>query len=232
MLAAWLKKHYPFVWWLTFFVLGLPALLLAIRFHQDSLGINPLDTLMHTTGKWALIILLLTLCITPLRRGLTRLSLHLHSSYGKRLSDWNWIIRLRRMVGLYSFFYAVLHMFIFLHYDIDWDWLIALEEVQEKPYILAGAVAILLLLPLAITSNNRMIRRLGKNWRRLHRTVYLILIIVLLHFWWQMKVGVFTPWPYTVAAVLLLGYRVSAKCGWFVAASSDDGMEVPERGKG
>lgn len=231
MLAAWLKKHYQFVWWLVFLLAALPAIFLLLQYLQGALGINPLEKLQRTTGKWALIILLVTLSMTPLRRGLTKLSLHMHSSYGKRLSDWNWIIRLRRMIGNYSFFYATLHLIVFLHYDIDWDWISAIEETQEKPYILAGVCAFLLLLPLVITSTNGMIRRLGRNWRRLHRLVYLIVIVVLLHFWWQVKVGIFTPWPYTVVAVFLLGYRLVAYYGWFAPRPVDDGMEVPERDK-
>ena len=230
MLAAWLKKHYRIVWWLLFALLALPAALLAQEYYLGTLGLNPLETLMHTTGNWALVILLVSLAMTPLRRCLVNLSRHMHSSYGKRLSDWNWIIRLRRMIGLYSFFYAALHLLIFLHFDLDWDWLIALEETQEKPYILAGMLGFLLLLPLAITSHNYLIRRLGRNWRRLHRLVYAILIIVLLHFWWMMKVGNYTPLPYTVIGILLLGYRVYAQFGWVSARSVDEGMEVPERG--
>jgi sulfoxide reductase heme-binding subunit YedZ len=197
---------------------------------QGGLGINPLETLLRSTGKWALIILLVTLSMTPLRRALVKFSLYMHSSYGKRLSDWNWVIRLRRMIGNYAFFYGALHLFIFLHYDVDWDWLAVIEEVQEKPYILAGVLALLLLLPLVVTSTNKMMRLLGKNWRRLHMLVYPILIIALLHYWWQMKVGVFIPWPYTVLAVLLLGYRVVVRYGLFTT-TVDDGMEVPERGK-
>lgn len=229
MLAAWLKKHYPFIWWSLLLLFGVPATSLLYHFFQGSLGINPLEVLMDTTGKWALIMLLVTLAMTPLRRGLVKLSRYLHSSYGKRLSDWNWIIRLRRMIGNYSFFYAGLHLFVFLHFDIDWSWVSFVKEVQEKPYIFAGATAFLLLVPLAATSTDKMMRRLGKNWRRLHRLVYLIPVIVLLHFWWQVKVGVFTPWPYTVLVVLLLGYRIVTHYNWVIVKSADDGMEVPER---
>lgn len=229
MLAAWLKERYLFIWWSLLALFLLPAGLLFYRYKQGSLGINPLEMLMHTTGKWALIMLLMTLCMTPLRRGLVKLSLYLHSGYGKRLSDWNWVIRLRRMIGNYCFFYAALHLFVFLHYDIDWNWFSFLEETQEKPYIFAGVSAFVLLSPLAFTSTDGMMRRLGRNWRRLHRLVYLILVIVLLHFWWQVKTGVFTPWPYTLLGMLLLGYRVVANYGWVAVRTVDDGMEVPER---
>ena len=230
MLAAWLKKHYRFVWWLLFLLLGTPAALLVWELERNLLGINPLETLMHTTGKWALIMLLITLLMTPLRRCLTVLSRYMHSGYGKRLSDWNWIIRLRRMIGNYSFFYAALHLFVFLHFDIGWDWFSFVEDAQEKPYIFAGASAFILLVPLAATSTDTMMRRLGRNWRRLHRLVYLILVVVLLHYWWQVKVGVFTPWPYTLVAALLLAYRLVAYSAWVRVKVVDDGMEVPERG--
>lgn len=229
MLAAWLKKHYQIVWWFLFCLSIVPALLLLIDYRNKALGINPLETLIRTTGKWSLIFLLITLAMTPLRRSLTKFARYMHSGYGKRLSDWNWIVQLRRMLGLYCAFYALLHLAIFLHLDIDWDWHNFLKETGEKPYIFAGVSAFILLLPLVITSTNAMMRRMGKNWRRLHRLTYLILIVGLLHFWWQMKAGVFTPWPYTLAAIVLLGYRIIAHYGWFVARPVDDGMEVPER---
>lgn len=231
MLAAWLKKHYVLLWWSLFLLFALPAVSLLWMYLGHSLGIHPLRTLQHTTGKWALILLLLSLVITPLRRGLARLSMYLHSGHGKRLSDWNWIIRLRRMIGLYAFFYACLHLFVFMHFDIGWDWLATLEETEEKPYILAGVSAFLLLLPVAFSSTNGMMRRLGKNWRRLHRLVYLVTILALLHYWWQMRLGVYSPWPYTALAVYLLGYRLIVHLGWFAEPPSDDGMEVAERGR-
>jgi len=102
---------------------------------------------------------------------------------------------------------------------------------REKPYILAGVSAFLLLLPVAFSSTNGMMRRLGKNWRRLHRLVYLVTILALLHYWWQMRLGVYSPWPYTALAVYLLGYRLIVHLGWFAEPPSDDGMEVAERGR-
>ena len=231
MLAAWLKKNYVFIWWSLLLLFSSPAILLLQRYRDDSLGFNPLETLMHTTGRWALIFLLASLTITPLRRGLAKFSRHMHSAYGKRLSDWNWIIRLRRMIGLYSFFYATLHLAIFMHFDIGWDGPAMLEEFQEKPYIFAGILGFLLLLPVAITSTNAMMRRLGNNWRRLHRLVYVITVLVLLHYWWQVKVGITSPVPYTVVAVYLLGYRLITHFGWLVNRPADDGMEVPEKGR-
>jgi len=116
-----------------------------------------------------------------------------------------------------------------LHYDIGWDWLATLEETREKPYILAGVSAFVLLLPVAFTSTNYMMKLLGKNWRRLHRLVYLITILVLLHFWWQMRLGVYSPWPYTAFAVYLLGYRLIVYLGWFIEPPADDGMELAEK---
>jgi sulfoxide reductase heme-binding subunit YedZ len=228
--ARWLKERYRQVWWAIFLVSAIPALRLLQCYLTDDLGINPLETLLHTTGRWALIFLVISLAITPLRRGFARLARHLHARYGKRLSDWNWIIRLRRMLGLYSFFYALLHGLVYLFFDLALDWGWAIQDIREKPFILAGLASLLLLTLLAITSTDGMIRRLGRNWRRIHRLVYVVALLSLLHFWWLSKVGVYKPLPYTLIIAFLLGYRVLARYGMLIRRPSDDGMEVPERG--
>jgi sulfoxide reductase heme-binding subunit YedZ len=227
--ARWLKEHYRQAWWLIFLISTLPGLLLLRRYLSDDLGINPLETLLHTTGRWALIFLIISLTITPLRRGFTRLSRHLHARYGKRLSDWNWIIRLRRMLGLYSFFYGLMHGLVYLFFDLALDWSWAIQDIREKPYILVGLATLLLLSLLAATSTDRMIRRLGRNWRRIHRLVYAIAILALLHFWWLSKVGVYDPLPYSIIIAALLAYRFLARYGVLIKPAHDDGMEVPER---
>lgn len=228
MLAAWLKQHYNVIWWMVFLLSCLPGANLAYRYFHHELGINALETLIRTPGRWALIFLILTLTMTPLRRGLARLARKLHSKYGKRLSDWNWIIRLRRMLGLWSFAYAVAHCWMFLHFDLDYDWSVMIDEVEEKPYLLAGAFSLLLLAPLAVTSTDQMMRRLGKNWRRLHRLSYAVAVIGLVHYWWLTKPGLTTPWPYTLAVIVLLGYRLLAARGMLIPKPPDDGMEIPE----
>ncbi len=227
--ARWLKEHYRQVWWLIFALSAIPGMLLLQRYLTDDLGINPLETLLHTTGRWALTFLILSLTITPLRRGVASLSRHLHARYGKRLSDWNWIIRLRRMLGLYSFFYGFLHGLVYLFFDLALDWSWAIQDLREKPFILAGLAALLLLSLLAATSTDGMIRRLGKSWRRIHRLVYAIAVLALLHFWWLSKVGVYEPLPYSIIIVALLGYRFLAHHGLVIRQARDDGMEVSER---
>ena len=229
--AHWLKTHYRWIWWLVFLASASPAVMLAANYQFDRLGINPLATLMHSTGRYALIFLTLSLVITPLRRSLSNLSKHLHATYGRRLSDWNWIVRLRRMLGLYSFFYALLHVAVYVGLDVAFDWSWALQDIREKPYMLVGLMSFVLLIPLAATSTDTMMRRLGRNWRRLHRLVYLIALLSLAHFWWSSKVGVYDPWPYTAIILFLLLYRMLVHYGLWVNTPRDDGMVVPERGR-
>lgn len=229
MLSAWLRKHYQWVWWTTFIVSGWPFAQLIWNFYTDQLGVNPLERLIHASGTYALVFLLLSLLITPLRRWITQLSQRIHSRYGKRLSDWNWVVRLRRMIGLYAAFYASVHLGIYLHFDLYWDWSLFWQECIEQPYLLIGLVAFIGLIPLVVTSNNFMMKRLGKKWRQLHRLVYLITVLVILHYWWQMRGGATDPWFYTLAAAFLLGYRFMSHYGWIFTLPRDDGMEVPER---
>ena len=139
----------------------------------DRLGANPIEFITRNTGDWTLYFLCLTLAITPLRR----------------LTNWNWLIKLRRMLGLFAFFYATLHFttfFWFDHFfDIDEMW----KDVVKRPFITVGFTAFVLLIPLAVTSTNAMVRRLGgKRWQWLHRLIYLIAPLGILHFWW-MKAG-------------------------------------------
>lgn len=229
-LTLQLLHYYRQIWWGAFLLSSLPAMLLLWQYYSSQLGANPLQTLQHTTGRWALIFLLISLTITPLRQTLSSFCIYIHVRFGKRLEDWNWIIRLRRMLGLYSFFYASLHMLVYVVFDLALQWSWALEDIREKPYIILGAVAFAMLIPLAITSHSKLFQLMGKpRWQRLHRTVYLILIIVILHFWWQTKVGVYTPWPYTAAAVLLLGFRLFMWLGMFRKNARDDGLEVEPR---
>ncbi len=227
----WSKKHFRLVWWLLFILFSLPALGLLYAYYTNALGINPLETLMHTTGRWAFIMLIITLLITPLRRIIMDLSIYLHARYGKRMEDWNWMIKTRRMLGLYCFFYATIHTGIFLGLDVGFDWSWLLEDIEEKPYILIGMLAFVLLIPLAITSSTTMFNYLGKSrWRRLHQLTYVIAVLVPIHYWWQMKPGEYEPWSYTAAIILLLVYRLVAKYGEILKSPRDDGMEVEERG--
>lgn len=177
------------------------------------------------TGRSALVILTLTLSITPMRRWLTLFSKYSNRHFGKRLSDWNWLVRLRRMLGLWCFVYAFMHVWVYAAFDIGYDWSAAWTEVKGKPYILAGLLAFVMLLPLALTSTQSMVRMLGRNWRRLHRLSYAIALIALLHFWWLTKPGLWSPWPDTIAILLLLGYRATLYSGLLDAWDGFDGRE-------
>jgi len=156
------------------FVLALvPLGLLAWRSWQGALGADPVAQLEHATGIWALRLLLATLCITPLRN----------------LTGWNKLVRYRRMLGLFAFFYASLHLTVYLVVDLGGFWSQILTEIARKPFITVGFLAWLLLIPLAITSTKGMMRRLGRNWQRLHRLVYICAALAALHFLWQVKYG-------------------------------------------
>ena len=133
------------------------------------------------------------------------------------------------MLGLFAFFYACSHFGVYLWFDIGFhaDWFI--EDLTQRPFIAAGLVTLLMLVPLAITSTDRMMRRLGKNWRRLHRLVYVIGCCGLLHYWWLLKEGRLDALGVTVVLLILLGYRVLAWSGLGKQSKHDDGMETPER---
>lgn len=227
--STWFKEHYRLIWWSVFILSGLPGISLVFRCFTNDLGINALETLQNTTGHWALVFLIISMCITPFRRFVSFLSSWVHARYGKRLSDWNWFIRMRRMIGVYCFAYALAHGLVYLAFDLVFDWSWAIQDIQEKPYILVGMATLLLLTPLAVTSTNWMMKRLGKNWKRLHQLIYVIAVMAILHYWLQSKVGVYDPMPYTIIILLLLGYRLSSFYKIFFLRSKDDDFEIPER---
>lgn len=151
----------------------LPFARLVLFAFTDRLGANPIEFITRNTGDWTLYFLCLTLTVTPLRR----------------ISKWNWLIKLRRMLGLFAFFYVALHFTTFLWFDHFFDIDEMLKDVVKRPFITAGFTAFLLLIPLAVTSTNGMVKRLGgKRWQWLHRAIYLIAPLGILHFWW-MKAG-------------------------------------------
>ena len=176
---------------LVFCVSLLPLVWLCWLAWQDRLGTNPVETLSHRTGDWSLRFLLLTLAVTPLRR----------------LSGWNWLLKFRRMLGLFAFFYVCLHLGVYLIFDQFFDPSAILEDIAKRPYITVGFAGFLLLIPLAATSTNGMIKRLGRNWQRLHRLVYLIGMLGVVHYWWLVKADISEPLLYAGLLTMLLGYR-------------------------
>jgi len=157
-----------------------------------SLGANPIEELIHGFGKWGLNFLLITLAVTPVRR----------------LTGFSWLMRFRRMLGLFAFFYVLMHFLTYAGLDQRFDLPVIVEDVIERPYITLGMTALILLLPLAITSTNSMMRRLGRRWQKLHRLVYVISILGVWHFYWQVKQDILEPLIYALILALLLCFRV------------------------
>ena len=158
----------------------------------NSLGANPIETITRSTGWWTLFLLMTTLAVTPLRRW----------------SGANWLLRLRRMLGLFAFFYASVHFMTFVWFDHWFDVAEILNDVVKRPFVTVGFAAYLLLLPLAATSTNRMVRRLGRNWQRLHRLIYVIATLGVVHFWWLVKRDVTEPLLFALVLAVLLGVRL------------------------
>jgi sulfoxide reductase heme-binding subunit YedZ len=170
----------------------LPLALLAVDAWQHRLGANPIEAVTHATGEWTLRLLLITLAMTPLRR----------------LTGWHWLIRFRRMFGLFAFFYACLHLVTYVWLDQFFLWGEMLHDIVKRPFITAGFAAFILLIPLAATSTNRMMHRLGKRWLMLHRLAYVIPTLGVLHFLWLVKADITDPVIYAAILIVLLGFRV------------------------
>jgi len=169
-----------------------PAAALVYSFYTNDLTSNPLDYITKQTGWWSLALLVITLTVTPIRR----------------FTGWNQIIRLRRMLGLFSFFYAVLHLLTWIVLGSLFDLPTMIEDVVKRPFITIGMATFLILLSLAVTSNQWSLRRLGRRWQSLHRLVYLAAVGAVVHFWWLVKADITEPrrWAFGVAG--LLGLRV------------------------
>jgi methionine sulfoxide reductase heme-binding subunit len=181
-----------------------PAALLVAGAFQGDLTANPIDYITDQTGTYALTFLFITLAVTPIRR----------------LTGWNEIIRVRRMLGLVSFFYATLHMLTWLvldqvfaalalapdHFIPEFAGLMA-ADILKRPFITLGMTTYLLFVPLAVTSNGAMIRRMGRRWQTLHRLTYVAAITAVLHFWWLVKADVTEPYRWAAALTVLLGFR-------------------------
>ena len=159
------------------------------------LGANPVEFVLRWLGTWTLVALLATLAITPLRW----------------VTGWAWLIRLRRMLGLYAFFYGSLHVASYVWIDHFFNWAYIVDDITKRPYLTFGFMAYVLMIPLAITSTNAMVRRMGgRNWQRLHRIAYLVAVLGVLHYWYHKlaKNDLETPTIYALVLGALLGARL------------------------
>jgi sulfoxide reductase heme-binding subunit YedZ len=186
-----------FIWKpLVFLTCLLPALLVVGDAFgvTGNLGANPIEAMLDRFGNWALRFILITLAITPLRR----------------ITGWNWLSRFRRMLGLFTFFYALMHFLTWLVLDRELRLSDILEDLVERPFIALGFTAVVLLTALAITSFTAIRRRMGRNWQRLHNAAYLIAILGVWHYWWQVKKDITEPLVYAA----ILGGLLTARLIW------------------
>lgn len=173
---------------MIWFGASLPILRLVILGVTENLGANPIEFIERSTGTWALVFLLLSLIITPLRH----------------LTGQPWLIAVRRLLGLWMFAYACLHLTSYVWLDYQFDWPEIAKDITKHPYVLVGAAAFVLTLPLAATSNQKAIRMLKKRWKSLHTLVYVIGVLVLLHYWWLVKKDVTEPVIYSIVFAILM----------------------------
>jgi len=182
---------------LIFFAGLIPLARLAWKAFHQGLGANPVEVITHSTGDWTLILILTTLSITPLRK----------------LTKQYWLIGVRRMIGLFAFFYVCLHFTTYIWLDKFFDWHEMIKDIVKRPFITVGFTAFVLLIPLAITSTRGWIRRLGKNWQRLHRLIYVAAIAGVIHYIWLVKADLRKPLQYAFVLGVLLLYRIAV---WLV----------------
>lgn len=172
------RRQFTLIWRALWVAGLLPLLMLVSAGLRDALGANPIEYITRATGDWTLRLLLLTLAVTPLRQ----------------LTGWHWLVRLRRMLGLYAFFYACLHLTTYVWLDQFFDWPGMLKDIAKRPFVTLGFAAFVLMLPLAATSTNAMIRRLGgRAWQRLHRAVYAVAVLGVAHYGWLVKKDLTEP---------------------------------------
>ena len=171
---------------------GLADLTGFAHFPAATLGANPVDKIQDTLGIWGLRLLLATLAVTPLRE----------------ILGWPRLFLFRRMLGLFAFFYVSMHFLWYLLVDQGLDWRLWIEDIAKRPYITVGFTALLLLIPLAVTSTKRAMRRMGRRWQRLHRLIYPAAILGCTHFYWQVKADIREPLVYALVLAALLGWRL------------------------
>ena len=177
----------------VFLLCLVPAVELALGWQREALGANPIETIARASGEWTLRFLLITLCVTPLRR----------------LTSLHWLLRLRRMLGLFAFAYGAAHFMTYLWLDQFFDWPAIAADIVKRPFITVGFSAFVLLIPLAATSTNRMVKRLGaRRWQLLHRLVYAIAVLGVVHYWWLVKKDITEPVIFAALLTILLGARL------------------------
>ena len=176
---------------LVFIICLIPFLNLVYGIFTDNLGANPIEYILHSTGFWTLTFLMITLSVTPLRK----------------IKGLNKLIQLRRMLGLFAFFYVFLHFSIYLGLDRFFEWQEIIKDITERPYITVGFTAFILLIPLALTSTKKSQRKLGKRWGKLHRLIYFTAILGVIHFWWLVKKDITEPLIFAVILAVLFAFR-------------------------
>ncbi|MYB89204.1 MAG: sulfoxide reductase heme-binding subunit YedZ [Proteobacteria bacterium] len=178
---------------LVFAACLVPLVCYGYWFFTDSLGANPIEAITRRAGDWALRFLLITLVISPLRK----------------LTGWHGLARYRRMLGLFAFFYVCVHLSLYVTLDKFFDLAEIIEDVIDRPFITVGFIAFVLLIPLAATSTNRMVDVLQHRWTQLHRLVYVVAMLAVLHFWWMVKIDTREPAIYAAVLTGLLGFRLT-----------------------
>ncbi len=179
---------------LAFMLCLMPAALVVTDAMQTAggLGANPIEEVLDRFGNWGLRFTMIALAVTPLRQ----------------LTGWNWLARFRRMLGLFAFFYVLMHFLTWLVLDQGLLWPAIVEDIGERPFITIGFIALLLLTAMAVTSTNGMRRRLGRRWQQLHYSAYAVGALGVWHYWWQVKADIREPLIYAAILAVLLGYRV------------------------
>lgn len=188
------KKGWAVIKIIVFLLSLSPFMILLNDTIQDQLGANPIETLHFRLGDWALRFLCIGLALTPL----------------KKLFHQSWLVRFRRMMGLFAFFYASMHFLVYIVLDLSLSWEAFVDEVPKSPYILVGLLTYTLLIPLALTSTRAMQRRLGKHWKKLHRLVYIAGVSAVVHYLWLVKSNFNEPVFYAGVMFILLSFRLFA----------------------
>lgn len=187
------RVQFAWIWRAVWAACLLPLMLLVAGGLRDALGANPIEHITRATGDWTLRLLLLTLAVTPLRQ----------------LTGWHWLVRLRRTLGLYAFFYGSLHLATYVWLDQFFDWPGIVADIVKRPFVTLGFAAFVLMLPLAVTSTNGMIRRLGgRAWQRLHRAVYAVGVLGVAHYGWLVKKDLTEPIAYALVLATLFALRL------------------------